>query len=415
MNKSVLQNNFTNLEKTPDDILPSVELGVPELKAPLFTLAFITLFFLNFAIFMVLDILLATMPIYLLSNGMSEAQIGVIFGAVFIAAILVRFSSGKLVTLIKPLWLLRAGFLCLALGNAVIFLFDNFINFTVSRLIFGAGIGIASTMVVSITSSIIPKNRMGEGLSFLALSASIALTIGPFIGIYLFEEYEFTGVMFTVIAICLVGALLSLTLRGDKFNQSFSFKERPPLIPDREVLAAAILIFFLGLSTCGIFTYLVLYLNEIKIEAVVRFFTIAACSIVFMRLFSGKVHDRLGHFFIVLPGSILLIISELILLIYPGPNSIILAAICFGFGIGALLPSLQAIAVNAVPAEKRTAAAAAFLNGYDIGQGTGIVILGFLSEFFHSYRYVYLATPIFMVCLLVIYQASSLFEKGKRI
>ncbi|MDR2437294.1 MAG: MFS transporter [Endomicrobium sp.] len=404
-----------NLEKHSGELSSAVALGASEVKPPLFTRPFVTFFFLNFAIFMVLDMQLATMPLYLQDQSMSEAQIGVIFGAVFVAAIVVRFCTGSLTTLLKPLWLLRAGFLCLALGNAVFLLWDNFLNFLGSRLIFGAGIGVASTMVVSLTSSIIPPKRMGEGLSFLALAASIALTIGPFIGITINERYGFTVLLISIIAICVVGAILGLTLSDDRFKGSFTFKERPPLIPDKEVLAAVVLIFLLGMSTSGIFTYLVLYLDQIQLKTVARFFTITACSIVFTRLASGKVHDKLGHFFIVVPASIFLIISELILFSFPGTKTIILSAICFGFGIGALLPSLQALAVNAAQPEKRTAAAAAFLNGYDIGQGLGIVSLGVLSELLHSYRYVYLATPIFMMVLVIFYLLSSIFERGKRI
>jgi MFS family permease len=400
----------------PAEKAPAEEIVSTPANPPLFTRAFITLFFMNFTVFMGLDMMLAPMPLYLQDNMMTEAQIGVIFGGVYLASIFIRFWAGRLVTVVKPLWLLRGAFICTALGNAVFLLVDHFFNYFGSRVIFGLGLGLSSTMVVTLTSSIIPPRRMGEGLSFLALGASIALTVGPLIGITMLERYGFVVVLGTVISVFVLGSVLGFTLREERFPVGTAFKERPPLIPDKEVLAAAGLIFFLGMSTCGIFTYLVLYLDEISLRSIVaRFFTVTACSIVLTRLFGGRINDRLGHLFIVLPTSCLVIISELILFFFPGPRTIILAAICFGLGLGALLPSLQALAINAAPATKRTGAAAAFLNGYDIGQASGFVLLGFLSELFSSYLYVYIATPIFMVALILYYSVSPLFNRGKRI
>ena len=167
------------------------------------------------------------------------------------------------------------------------------------------------------------------------------------------------------------------------------------------------------MSTCGIFTYLVLYLDEVKLKVAARFFTVTAFAIILTRVFGGRIHDKCGHLFIVAPSSSLLILSEVVLLVWPGPVTVLFAAACFGLGLGALLPSLQALAISFAPPEKRTAAAAAFLNGYDVGQASGIVLLGVLSELADSYRWVYLATPLFMGALLSFYLASSLFSRGK--
>jgi MFS family permease len=386
----------------------------PEKGPPrLFTISFMTFVVMNFCVFSALDMMLATMPLYLQENGMSEARIGVVFGGVFLASISVRFFAGRLVDFIKPLWVLRLGFLLAALGNAVFLLFDNFLNYFASRIVFGLGMGLSSTMIITLASAVIPPGRTGEGLSILALGASIALTCGPFIGIEVRDHFGFTIMLSSVIGVFLVGAALAFSQREKYFRGKFVQMRRPPLMPGRNVAAAALLIFFLGLNNCSIFTYLVLYLDELDMAAAAKFFTVTAFAIILTRLFGGKIHDRQGHLFIVLPTSLLIILSELILLLVPGERSVLVAAVCFGLGMGALIPSLQTLAITAAPPEKRTAAAAAYLNGLDVGQALGIVLLGVISEIFHTYRWVYLVTPLFVVFLLLFYLMTPFFRQGK--
>jgi MFS family permease len=115
------------------------------------------------------------------------------------------------------------------------------------------------------------------------------------------------------------------------------------------------------------------------------------------------------------PSSVLIGLSLLILLFHPDKQDAFIAAMVFGLGMGAIFPSLQALIISNASPEKRTLAAAAFLNGYDIGIALSTIGLGIISEIFHTYRYVYLVTPIYIVVFLLVYNLSPALLKGKRL
>jgi predicted MFS family arabinose efflux permease len=374
-----------------------------------------------------MNMLLATMPVHFKDHGMTEAMIGIIFGAFFASSICSRLKTGRLSARLGELGLLKGALLTAALGNALMLSGDSFPVYLLTRLVNGAGIGAATTLMISLASKIIPASRLAEGLGRLALGASLALAFGPLLGLRVAGSCGFP-VLLASTCLLLTFAFLAVATRTPPDFASEDGGAGAPReagapaapasrgagLPGREILYPAFLVLLLGAACCGIFTYLVLYLDELGIDGAGTFFFIATLGIVVTRLAGGRIHDRMGHMFVIVPSALLLMGSLLILLAFPGPLAANVAAGCYGLGMGALFPSLQAIIISYAPPDRRTLAAALFLNGYDVGYLLNTVAMGFLAGLFHTYRAVYAATPLFMVAVILVYTLNPVFDRGRR-
>ncbi|MDR1082199.1 MAG: MFS transporter [Deltaproteobacteria bacterium] len=403
-------------------------IAAPALSAgsSLWSGTFLTLFGINICLFGSMNMLLATMPIHFKDHGMTEAMIGLIFGAFFASSICSRLVTGRMASRMGELGLLKAAVLTAALGNALMLSGDVFPVYLLTRLVNGVGIGAATTLMISLASKIIPPCRLAEGLGRLALGASVALAVGPFMGIRLARSCGFPVLLAsTCLLLTFAFAAVCTRTSGDFLTADWSgaFPEKGTRsvpssggagLPEREILYPALLVLLLGAACCGIFTYLVLYLDELGIDGAGTFFFIATLGIVVTRLAGGRIHDRMGHMFVIVPSSLLLMAALLILLVFPGPSAANVAAGCYGLGMGALFPSLQALIISYAPPGRRTLAAALFLNGYDVGYLASTVAMGFVAGYFHTYRSVYAATPVFMVAVLLVYCLNPVFDRGRR-
>ncbi|MDR2354379.1 MAG: MFS transporter, partial [Deltaproteobacteria bacterium] len=250
------------------------------------------LFFTNIFLFSSLNLLLTTMPLYLQDRGMSEGQIGFIFGGFYVACILMRLISGKFSRRLGEIRVLWIGLALTTLGNFLFLAFDSFINYFATRLLFGAGFGLATTLIISLASKIIPSHKLAEGLGYLAMGASLALAGGPMAGIKLNEIYGFKITMICVVTGLFLALLVTLTLRQKYFQINYVIPKAEKTkfsLPGKEITVPAFLTFLLGASCCGIFTYLVLYFDEMRLNGAGYFFLIATIGIVITRLLGGRI------------------------------------------------------------------------------------------------------------------------------
>jgi MFS family permease len=124
------------------------------------------------------------------------------------------------------------------------------------------------------------------------------------------------------------------------------------------------------------------------------------------RLTAGRIYDRKGHIFVVPPAALLIVGSILAIIAVPPAPLLYAAAVLYGLGAGALFPSIQTLALESVPPERRTVASAYFFVSFDCGIGLGTVFLGFVAGFFHTYDSVFWASGALFVILVLAYFAA---------
>lgn len=385
-------------------------------EPPLWSTDFVLLFLSNFFLFFGAEMLSPVLPVYMANSGGNSSQIGMVMGSFTISAIIIRLASVKINEYFGQRAFLLAGLLVCALAAAGYYLTAVIALIFLLRVFHGFGFGAATTLYGAMVSNIIPRSRMGEGMGYFGLGIAIAAAIGPFLGTVIVSAPGYQWIFFLSSGLILVAILLTQSSKagrapvdqsrpsGAKFSIS-DFMEPKVILP-------SVLIFFVGISMAGIFTFIVLFGNEAKISHIGVFFLVTSLAEITIRPFSGKLFDHRGHLPVMVPGALAGFVGTVLLSISTSLPLLIAASVFYGIGIGMVYPVLEAWALRVVEPERRVAASATFYNFLDIGIGVGSVALGIiaqLSNYTCMYRYSSLVFILFLVVYLVYY-----FRSGKQ-
>jgi MFS family permease len=425
---------------------------------PLWTGTFLTFLFINLCMFLGFNMLLPTLPLYLELQGLTEAQIGAVFGSFMISAVTARLCAARLSVLFGALRTARMGIFVCAAGSFFYFLHDSIPSYVVARLLQGLGFGLTSTLLVSLASQTIPYSRMGEGIGYLGLGATAALAIGPYAGLYAAEEHGYVTLFVSVSMCCFAAVMVSFALPKIKLPldrgraeckaspggetaaagrdgtrplaraeaaasvgaapgpapDGASPSQAPAARPSRVEWAAmptAFLMLVYGVAISAVTTYLAVYASERGMPSAAEFFVVSTVGTVISRICIGRLYDRKGHKYVIPPAALAVFVAISSILSVPSRAVLDASAVLYGLGGGAIFPSLQTLSLTAVPPERRTVASAYFFVAFDIGMGGGSVIMGIVAGFFKTYRVVYVASlaalALFAACYLFIYRRGG--------
>jgi MFS family permease len=421
------------VEKSEEGAASSFAAGPQQL----WTRAFVCFLWVNFFMFMAFNILLPTLPLYLESHHATEAEIGRIFGIFVISAILTRMVAARLAYRFSPFRLVIIGLVtCAAAAVGYYWAVSTPLAMT-CRFIQGAGFGLASTLITSLVSQAIPLHRMGEGMGFLGVAPALSLAAGPLFGLWIMDVWGFL-VMFLSVAVCYFAAIVVVVLMPKSNLTSYGASPEPAkpashmpaeavsvpaesigdtqadarpklVLFSRMVAVPSVLMLVLGIALSAAVTYMALYCKERGLPYAGHFFVLSTVGILISRLNAGRIYDRRGHPFVILPSGFLLLGCMVVLYMADGRNMLFAASLLYGFAVGAMFPSLQALAISYAPISRRTEAAASFMNAYDLGFGLGAVIMGQIAHLAGNYGVVYLAAAIAMLIFLVYYISYYLF------
>lgn len=177
----------------------------------------------------------------------------------------------------------------------------------------------------------------------------------------------FVTTCFLLVALFLAPLLKYKTTKNvSSFHLTSMFEKRSAL--------PATIVFFLTLCYGGLITFLALHAATQGIEGIGAFFTAYAIAVALSRPLLGKFVDRKGYGVIIIPGLIAIALSLVLLSFAHSLMMLIVVALLYGAGFAACNSTLQTMAVADVPYERRGAANATYLVGFDSGIGFGAVL-----------------------------------------
>jgi MFS family permease len=370
----------------------------------LWTKNYIFMLFSNLFIYLAFYMLTPTLPAYAKLCGGSNFEASLVVSTFSITSLLVRLFIGNVMDKMEIKPLLFLGALILA-GSTLSYIWLPLDAIILVRVIQGIGWGLASTGAAAIFSNIIPKEKRGEGMGYYSLSMIISMALSPMVAILIMNLYSFQNIAIISIILAIIGILFLSQIKipkkasiKSKSNKKFSLADSF----EKKAALPSLLCFLLVITLCGIMSYIMLYGKELNITSIWIYFVGFVAMILITRPFVGKIFDKKGHAVIIIPGSISLVIG-LILLSYA--NSIlilVLSSLFYGFGYGAVQPSLQAWAINRSPSNRQGAANGTFLSSMDLSYTFGSILLSSIAEN-KSYAFMYRFSIIFILLLLVIY------------
>lgn len=375
-----------------------------------FNPCFIALLGANFAAYFNLQMLQTNIITYI--NTMTSTQfvvslVPVIYSLVALAmrpfsgAWIDRFDKKKLL-LISQLGLTASALLYPLAGNAFLVIAIRSIN--------GIFFGLNTTAVMAVSSDFLPEEKMGSGLGIFGLSTTLAMAMGPSLGDILVRNVGYNIMFLVSAAATLIAAVCTLFI----YPRPTEVREKKRIMLSdffaKEALMPSLIILFDSVATSTINNYLLLYGQESGIVNIGLFFTIYSIVLVATRPIAGKLADKFDPKYIIYPTQIMIAATMLFLGMANGMGFIILAAIAFGAGYGAVSPVLQAMALQSVPESRRGAASGTYYLAMDVANILIPLVCaglyGVFSNYGASFRLLSFA-PLFGIVILFVYNKKK--------
>ncbi|MFK4303729.1 MULTISPECIES: MFS transporter [unclassified Paenibacillus] len=378
---------------------------------------FILLMISNAILFMAFEMLLPTLPLFVESLGGSPSQIGLVTGVFVCSAIFIRPFSGKLIQLMDRKYVLIIGVAICILATGSYMFSTSLLLLLVFRLVHGFGFGIASTLYATSASDELPSHRMGEGMGYFGVGETVAISVGPLIGIWMLHAAGFNG-LFSMGAVIMLLALAMIVLARRHSVQPTSAdttkeKTKVPLkLFEKKVLLQSCLVLLVGVVAGGVMSFVALFAKEQGFTNVAWFFFTVAMASFLVRLVSGRIFDTKGPAYILIPAGVVLIAAIIMVASSRTELQFLVAAVLYGLSFGAIFPALQAWAISVVGEDEREDAVGSFYNFFDLGIGGGSLILGMVAGL-TSYKTMYLFSTLLIAAYLIIFVVYSVLDKKK--
>ncbi|KAB2335121.1 MFS transporter [Bacillus mesophilum] len=377
----------------------------------LWSLSFVFVMISNALVFMIFEMLLPTLPLFVNELGGGAGQVGLVTGIFTLSAILIRPFSGLLAIKYDKKVLLILGILINALATGTYYLSGDITVLLFIRLVHGAGFGLITTYFATLAAEIIPSHRRGEGIGYFGLGETVAISVGPMIGTMTLELYDFQRLFLGGMAVLLLAVIMGFFIKrapeGKERDKHASVKVK---LFEKKVLFPSILILLVGLAAGGIMSFISLYAIDKNFSYVGLFFFVIAVATFLIRLISGKLFDLYGPSIILIPGSISSIVGLAILYLAGNDSMFFIAAVFYGLGFGSLLPAIQTWCLNLVQEHEHEDAMATFYNFFDLGIGGGAMLLGLVAAA-ASYQEIYLVATITYIVFLATYMIYLLSKR----
>ncbi|NLP43671.1 MAG: MFS transporter [Peptococcaceae bacterium] len=374
-----------------------------ETNKTIWTKNFIILFTSNAILWMAFEMLTPTLPLYLEKCGASPFQIGLIIGILTLSAMIIRPFTSSMLLFLNKQYILFISILVCVLATGSYLLTTSLLLLFFFRVVHGLGFGIATVYYATLTADNLPDSHLGEGMGYFGIGESVCLSVGPILGVAMLNKYDFSGMFFSSALISLFAGLLLLRLTGRSLpnseeKKSSSEPKAPPKkitfkLLEKRVLSQSLLMLLNGIIIGGVISFIALYANERGITNIAWFFFISALIGVVIRVLSGKIYDKKGPFYVLLPAGLCLMVGLILISFSTSELQINLAALFYGIGIGPLFSVLLAWTMTTVDNESREDAMSSFLNFFDFGVGGGAIFLGVIAQV-SSYQFMYLLLAV---------------------
>ncbi len=193
------------LETTEKPTSP-VKIGVRQHSTPiLFSLCILTFSSANLMLSFFL-------PVYMKAQGLTDGQIGTVFGLMSISALILMFPLGVLSDLFPPRRLVLYGVCIFILYSWQILTAEIYWQFLLVAPLGGLAVSTFFIVLYALFLKVIDKNQVGKKIAFYQSGMYLGLGIGPAIGGLLIREGGFGALLWGVLAGGLVVLILVLKL-----------------------------------------------------------------------------------------------------------------------------------------------------------------------------------------------------------
>jgi len=306
------------------------------------------------------------LPKYLATVGEPPARIGFVMAGFGVACILTIPFLRAIVETLGRRGTLVAANLLLATAAALFGLFDRP---GLLAIPLRASEGVTWTLMfstaLSLTAELAPPERLAQGIGLAGGASLIMNAFAPAIGEPLADRFGYRSVFF-VASLAAVGAAvlarrlplspMPRALPGNPAGDSRRLGAPPAGSRSTASRRAQFAIYAVfgaaGLAFSSLFAFLAPFALDHGVHAVRTFFIGYTSAAITVRVFGGRLADRLGHravaaTMLLLYGAVVASAGVL------APHHLVLLGLAFGTAHGAAYPALMALLVHGTPLERR--------------------------------------------------------------
>lgn len=347
----------------------------PNIKPMIWSRDFTLIFTSNLLLAFAFYILMPTLPFYLVENlHIPLNDIGLYLSVYVLAVLATRPFSGYFTDRFarRNLYIIMTCAFSLIFGMYLIS--ASLIIFVIVRVLQGGAWSMVSTTGSTLAIDILPAQRRGEGIGYYGLSMTLAMALGPMVGLFLYDNFNFDSIFYTALFSSLIGFIISLFIKTNPKKSN----DKSPLSLDRFFYTKAfpefIVFMLIAVSYGFAVSYAAMFGQEIHVKNTGLFFIFMSIGTLLSRFTIGKLIDK-GYEIKIIFFSLLALIFIVIGFAFC-TNSIAFYSLGFFYGIafGILTPSFQTLILNIAEHNRRGTANSTYFIGFDLGLGTGILI-----------------------------------------
>jgi len=328
-------------------------------------------------------------PLFVLEIGGNKADIGILMGAMSLAAVCGRPWVSGLVDRIGRKGSLVTASLLLMLVSVIHLFFmgaidQSFPVLMILRLMFGGGLALSIVAGLTMTSDLVPAGRLTEGIGYFGITPLVGIALGPVVAEGMVHRWGFHAMFLAALAIFIAAFLTLMPLR-DQFTRSVDtaggfgnfFKALQTPIVWR--MSAICLCFGLAFAAHSSFVAPFAHKNALSVSA---YFAAYSAAAVLARISGGYLAYRFGEIRVMPAALVMGGIGFLCLLGVSTTPGLVGTGFLAGMGHGLLFPSLIAVTIRPIATGNRGKVNGVVTGGFDAGVFIGALVMGQLGELF---------------------------------
>ncbi len=325
----------------------------------------------------------------------SKSVVGLVMASFMVASVSIRPFSGFALDKYGR----RTIFTTALLINSILFVGYIIASYlgalAVLRVIHGFAWGVITISGSILAADNIPADKRGEGFGYYGLSTTLAMAIGPIIGLLICVHQGYFSMFWATVIISFASYICASMMKYPKLVRTEKLHFRWGNLFDKNAIGASVNLMIIMSAYGGLLSFVALYGKELGIQNTSWFFLVFAIGIAASRFALGQVFDKNGPKTILTVCLLLLILGFLYLALLKNSFAYYSSGIILGYGIGAVFPTFQAMINNLATFERRGAANSTLYTALDLGMGAGMVFTGYLGEHFSI-------SLAFILCAIII-------------
>jgi MFS family permease len=338
--------------------------------------------------------------------GGHELAIGLNLVAFSVAAVAIRPTLGALGDRRGRRTLMILGGLVGALSSALVGFSSSMPMLLALRAL--AGIGEAALFVGAATliADLAPPERRAEAASYFSVAVFGGIGVGPIAGEALLDGDHFVRAFGAASVFALASVVVTILFVERTPAQLVGVRGSAPRF-HRAALGPGSL---LGAGVAGFAVFIAFtpaLADEVGLGGASSVFAVYSLLCLAVRIFGARIPERIG-----LPASVTVALASIAvgLVVASAIDTkvgLYAATVAIGVGVSFLYPSLNALAVNGVPALERAAVLATFTMFFEIGSAFGGLVFGSVAQLTSKQTGLLVAASAPVVGLLVFHLRSA--------